>query len=67
MTNNRNYNLNKSMGYTNLTILRESLAKGNTFKVYPNYNDITETLKAMTDEEILNTYYIGDLLEFYNN
>jgi hypothetical protein len=62
-----NYNLNKSMGYTDLTILRESLANGNTFKVYPKYNDITETLKEMTDEEILTNYYIGDLLEFEND
>ena len=62
-----NYNLNKSMDYTDLTILRESLANGNTFKVYPEYNDITETLKEMTDEEILTNYYIGDLLEFEND
>lgn len=67
MTNKTyNYSLNESMGYTNLTSLRKGLANGNRFEVYPDYNDITETLKAMTDEEILTTYYIGDLWEIEN-
>lgn len=63
---NYNYNLNQAMGYTNLTSLREGLANGNKFEVYPDYIDITETLKTMSDEEILTTYYIGDLWEIEN-
>lgn len=50
--------MNKSMGYD-----RFKIVEGARYLAYPDYKDITDELKAMSKEEILTKYYIGDLIQ----